>query len=178
MNLSKDLQLLSKVLPYITLDIVAFVMNLKINPRCRSRSTVLSSLQNPRPNLEGGRLENCPALEISFLGGWKLKSIVNLKTECSDTRACITAGCLEGARKRPVLAVLKTISLGSRNAQRGEVSPSERKLASRSQTGRTVEPSIRMSLCEGTLPRSGRHDKNNSAAVTSFTLRGWATELR
>ena len=107
--------------------------------------------------------------------------MVNSRPNASDTRACITAGCLEGARKRPVPAVLKIVSLGSRNAQRGEVlrrHPSDRKLASRSQTGRTVEPSIRMSLCEGTLPRSGRHDKNNSAAVTSFTLRGWATELR
>ena len=55
-------------------------MNLKIIPRCRF---VQRFLVGTRPSTKpgGGRLENCPALEFSFLGGWKLKTIVNLKTE-------------------------------------------------------------------------------------------------
>ena len=215
-------------------------------------SKVPLSLQDPRPNLEGGRLENRPALEISFLGCWKLKTIVNLKTECfryaSMHNGRMSRGCEKNAsssspqkatalpklslpkkdklkKKEWAVAEKHLLNFGESIQQKEQWldvhkyqahssyfpsqiesllldqlliihfpsqnyipwqpqcaarrrSPSERKLASRSQTGRTVEPSIHMSLCEGTLPRSGRHDKNNSAAVTSFTLRGWATELR
>ena len=73
MNLSKDLKLLSKVLPYITLDIIAFVMNLKIIPSRRSRSTVPSSLQDPRPNLEGGSIGKLSGAGIFVFGRMETK---------------------------------------------------------------------------------------------------------